>query len=216
MFGFQSLCWKKKSGVNVLVLPDDVLSCSSVQDSASTGNPLKVKPSYQTCKDCLRLPQGRRCERPAGGRSHRLNPTRHCTIPTICIDPPGTSFASLQSLQGPAAGPQNFIQACSPLYRCTTCTPLVPLLPLPEPQKAVSPMSCEETPLDGADPPRVETAPQGALASTMEGIDLQPVGSAQLQMQMSGLGMEFSLELMQKRAKRSEKLQNLSAEGPLP
>lgn len=199
--------------------PDDTLCCSSVQDSASTGNPLKVKPSYQSCKDCLRLPQGRRCDRPAGGRSHRLNPTRHCTIPTICIDPPGTNFAStpaLQSLQAPAAIPQNFIQACSPLYRCTTCTPLVPLLPLPDPQKPVSPMSCEETPLDRADPPRVEMAPQGALASSMEGINLQPVGSAELQMQMSGLGTEFSLELMQKRPKQSEKLQNLNVEGQLP
>lgn len=59
-------------------------------------------------------------------------------------------------------------------------------------------------------------AAQGALASTVEGINLQPVGSAELQMQMSGLGMEFGLELMQKRAKRSEKLQNLSVEGQLP
>lgn len=186
-----------------------MLSCSSVQDSANAGNPLKVKPSYQSCKDCLRLPQGRRCERPAGGRSHRLNPTRHCAIPTICIDPPGTSFASapvLQPLQAPAALPQNFIQACGPLYRCSTCTPLVPLLPLSDPQKPVSPMSCEET------PPRVEPVPQGALAPAVEGINLQPAGSAELRMQMSGLGMEFSLELMQKRAK----LPNLSVEGPLP
>ncbi|TNM91949.1 hypothetical protein fugu_018961 [Takifugu bimaculatus] len=189
-------------------------SCpAAFDDSATTGNPLKVKPSYQSCKDCLRLPQGRRCDRPAGGRSHRLNPTRHCTIPTICIDPPGTNFAStpvLQSLQATAAIPQNFIQACSPLYHCTTCTPLVPLLPLPDSQKAVSPMSCEEAPLD---PQRGEMAAQGALASTVEGINLQPVGSAELQMQISGLGMEFGLELMQKRAKRSEKLQNLSVEG---
>lgn len=198
-----------------------VLSRPSLQDSASAGNPLKVKPSYQSCKDCLRLPQGRRCDRPAGGRSHRLNPTRHCTIPTICIDPPGTSFGSsapvLQSLQAPTALPQTFLQACSPLYRCTTCTPLVPLLPLHDPQKPVSPMSCEETQLpDGSGPPGGETAPRGGPASTMEGINLQPVSSAELQMQMSGLGMEFSLELMQKRAKRSEKLQGLSVEGQLP
>lgn len=77
-------------------------------------------------------------------------------------------------------------------------------------------MSCEETPLDRADPPRVETVPRDALASTVEGINLQAVGSAELQMQMTGLGMEFSLELMQKRAKRSDKLQNLSVEGQLP
>lgn len=187
--------------------------CPSLQDSATTGNPLKVKPSYQSCKDCLRLPQGRRCERPAGGRSHRLNPTRHCTIPTICIDPPGTSFASTPVLQAAAAVPQSFIQACSPLYHCSTCTPLVPLLPLPDSQKPLSPMSCEEAPVD---PQRGEVAAQGALASTVGGINLQPVGSAELQMQMSGLGMEFGLELMQKRAKRSEKLRNVSVEGQLP
>lgn len=190
-----------------------------MQDSATTGNPLKVKPSYQSCKDCLRLPQGRRCERPAGGRSHRLNPARHCTIPTICIDPPGTHFASapvLQPLHAPPAIPQTFIQACSPLYHCTTCAPLVPLLPLPHPQKPASPMSCEDTPPDAADPRGVETAPRRALASTAEGINLQPVGSAELQMQMSGLGVEFGLELMQKRAKRSEKLQDLSMEAQLP
>lgn len=77
-------------------------------------------------------------------------------------------------------------------------------------------MSCEETPLGSAGPQRGGMLPRGALVSTVEGINLQPVGSAELQMQMSGLGMEFGLELMQKRAKRSEKLQNLSVEGQLP
>ncbi|MEQ2194242.1 hypothetical protein XENOCAPTIV_026018 [Xenoophorus captivus] len=62
-------------------------SCpAAFDDSASTGNPLKVKPSYQSCKDCMRLPQGRRCDRPAGGRSHRLNPSRHCTVPCTLGD----------------------------------------------------------------------------------------------------------------------------------
>ncbi|CAF99252.1 unnamed protein product [Tetraodon nigroviridis] len=115
-------------------------SCpAAFDDSANAGNPLKVKPSYQSCKDCLRLPQGRRCERPAGGRSHRLNPTRHCAIPTICIDPPGTSFASapvLQPLQPPAALPQNFIQALRP--------PL-PLLHLHPPRPAAPAFRPSET-----------------------------------------------------------------------
>ncbi|XP_061655795.1 protein phosphatase Slingshot homolog 1 isoform X5 [Phyllopteryx taeniolatus] len=106
-------------------------SCpAAFDDSASTGNPFKVKPSYQSCKDCcLRLPQGRRCDRPAGSRSHRLNPSRHCTLPTICIDPPGTIFIS-QSL--PNLAPPLPVQYCSsagvPLSR----------------QKLVSPMSCED------------------------------------------------------------------------
>ncbi|XP_051906596.1 protein phosphatase Slingshot homolog 1 isoform X2 [Hippocampus zosterae] len=109
-------------------------SCpAAFDDSASTGNPLKVKPSYQSCKDCcLRLPQGRRCDRPSGTRSHRLNPshpTRHCTLPTICIDPPGTIFIS-QSLPDPS--PPVSAQSCSSAE--------VPLLR----QKLVSPMSCED------------------------------------------------------------------------
>lgn len=77
-------------------------------------------------------------------------------------------------------------------------------------------MSCEDTPPDRADPPGSEMVPQGAPASTVGGINLQPEGSAELQMQMSELGMEFSLELMQKRVKRSEKLQNLCVEDQLP
>nr|XP_061800602.1 protein phosphatase Slingshot homolog 1-like [Nerophis lumbriciformis] len=78
-------------------------SCpAAFDDSASTGNPLKVKPSYQSCKDCcLRLPQGRRCDRPAGTRSHRLNPSRHCNLPSICIDPPD-NFMISQSIPDPS------------------------------------------------------------------------------------------------------------------
>nr|XP_057907196.1 protein phosphatase Slingshot homolog 1 isoform X1 [Doryrhamphus excisus] len=103
-------------------------SCpAAFDDSATPGNPLKVKPSYQSCKDCLRLPQGRRCDRPAGGRSHRLNPSRHCTLPTICIDPPGTIFTSSP------------LVSSSHLYRCSPTT-----IPLDNRQKVVSPMSCED------------------------------------------------------------------------
>ncbi|XP_061148965.1 protein phosphatase Slingshot homolog 1 [Syngnathus typhle] len=103
-------------------------SCpAAFDDSASTGNPLKVKPSYQSCKDCcLRLPQGRRCERPAGARSHRLNPSRHCALPTICVDPPGTVFIS-HSLPDPIS-----VQCCH--------SSEVPLLR----HKPLSPMSCED------------------------------------------------------------------------
>uniref|UniRef100_A0A8C4I645 Protein phosphatase Slingshot homolog 1 n=1 Tax=Dicentrarchus labrax TaxID=13489 RepID=A0A8C4I645_DICLA len=197
-------------------------------------NPLKVKPSYQSCKDCLRLPQGRRCDRPAGGRSHRLNPSRHCTVPTICIDPPGTNFAPtavLQSLQAPAVVPLNLVQPCSPLYRCATCGPGVPAVPLTTRQKLVSPMSCEETPTDRSS---VETEdmdePQGddvgeqisregagaIAAATAEGLKLQPGGAVELQLQMPGLGIEFGLELMRQRAERLEKLPSLAMEGQLP
>ncbi|KAL7377089.1 hypothetical protein ABVT39_021534 [Epinephelus coioides] len=216
-------------------------SCpAAFDDSASTGNPLKVKPSYQSCKDCLRLPQGRRCDRPAGGRSHRLNPSRHCTVPTICIDPPGTNFAStpiLQSLQTPAVVPPNLVQPCSHLYRCATCTPGVPPVPQTNHQKLISPMSCEETPPDrssgetedmdepqgdgvGGEITREDAG--GISATSAEGLELQPDGAVELQqqalaqLQMPGLGIEFGLELMRQRAEQLEKLPGLAMEGQLP
>ncbi|XP_034403147.1 protein phosphatase Slingshot homolog 1 [Cyclopterus lumpus] len=209
-------------------------SCpAAFDDSGSTGNPLKVKPSYQSCKDCLRVPQVRRCDRPAGGRSHRLNPTRHCTIPTICIDPPGTNFAStaiLQSLQTPAVVPPHLIQPSSLLYRCSTCTPGVPLT---NRQKLVSPMSCEETPPDRGsvdtedmDEPQGEEISRDATGAIRvapaEGLDLQLGGAVELQqqalaqLQMPGLGIEFGLELMRQRAEQLEKLPSLAMEGQLP
>ncbi|XP_029372293.1 protein phosphatase Slingshot homolog 1 [Echeneis naucrates] len=215
-------------------------SCpAAFDDSASTGNPLKVKPSYQSCKECLRLPQGRRCDRPAGGRSHRLNPSRHCTVPSICIDPPGTNFAStpiLQSMPTTAVVPPNLVQPCSHLYRCATCAPDVPLVPLANHQKRVSPMSCEETPSDRSSAETVDMDEFGdtvevqksrestgpTIATTAEGLKLQPGGAVELHqqalapLQMPGLGVDFGLELMHPSAEQLEKLPNLAMEGQLP
>lgn len=196
-----------------------------------------MKPSYQSCKYCLRLPQVRRCDRPAGGRSHRLNPSRHCTIPTICIDPPGTNFASapiLQSLQAPVVVPPNLIQPSSHLYRCSTCTPGVPLTNRPKP---VSPMSCEETPpgrgsvdTEDMDEPQGDDMGEGLSrdgtgairVAPAECLELRPGGAVELQqqalaqLQMPGLGLEFGLELMRQRAEQLEKLPSLAMEGQLP
>ncbi|XP_034458063.1 protein phosphatase Slingshot homolog 1 isoform X1 [Hippoglossus hippoglossus] len=203
-------------------------SCpAAFDDSASTGNPLKVKPSYQSCKDCLRLPQGRRCDRPAGGRSHRLNPSRHYNVPSIYIDPPGTNFAStpiLQSLPAPAVVPPDVIQPCAHLYPCTTCAPGVPPV---HRLKLVSPMSCEEA--EDMDEPTAENVDvqlregSGTVsAATAEGLKLQPGDAEELQqqalaqLQMPGLGIEFGLELMRQRAEQLEKLPSLAMEGQLP
>ncbi|CAJ1070555.1 protein phosphatase Slingshot homolog 1 isoform X1 [Xyrichtys novacula] len=192
-------------------------SCpAAFDDSASTGNPLKVKPSYQSCKDCLRLPQGRRCDRPAGGRSHRLNPSRHCTVPSICIDPPGTNFAStptLQSLQSASVIPPNFVQPCSHVYRCATCVPGVPLTIR---QKVVSPMSCEDMPFDrsSAETEDMEE-PQAQEVGEQMSREGTAGGAVELQLQMPGLGIGFGLELMRQRAEQLEKLPNLSMEGQL-
>ncbi|XP_008422418.1 protein phosphatase Slingshot homolog 1 isoform X1 [Poecilia reticulata] len=126
-------------------------SCpAAFDDSASAGNPLKVKPSYQSCKDCMRLPQGRRCDRPAGGRSHRLNPSRHCTVPSICIDPPGTHFMSTPVLSTPVVIPSNLVQPCTNFYQCSSCTLGSTSTPEANHQKLFSPMNCEETPPDGS------------------------------------------------------------------
>ncbi|XP_005735275.1 protein phosphatase Slingshot homolog 1 isoform X1 [Maylandia zebra] len=202
-------------------------SCpAAFDDSGSTGNPLKVKPSYQSCKDCMRLPQGRRCDRPTGGRPHRLNPSRHCTVPSICIDPPGTNFAStssLQSLSSPAVVPPNLIQPSTQLYRCSTCAPDVTAVPLTNHQKLASPMNCEEAPPDRSS---VETEdmdePQGEQVlrectdaiSDAEDLKLQPGGAVELpQLQMPGLGIEFGLELMRQRAEQLEKLPSMAMEA---
>ncbi|XP_041667525.1 protein phosphatase Slingshot homolog 1 isoform X2 [Cheilinus undulatus] len=199
-------------------------SCpAAFDDSASTGNPLKVKPSYQSCKDCLHLPQGRRCDRPAGGRSHRLNPSRHCTVPSICIDPPGTNFAStpiLQSLQAAAVIPPNFVQPCSHVYRCATCLPAVPLTIR---QKVVSPMSCEDTPFDRSsvetedmeEPQAQDVGEQISREGTGLIHETTAGGALELQLQMPGLGMGFGLELMGQRAEQLEKIPNVSMEGQL-
>lgn len=100
----------------------------------------------------MRLPQGRRCDRPGGGRAHRLNPARHCTVPFISIDPPGTHFVStpiLSSVPAPAVVPPSLVQPCTHLCHCATCAPGVPLARLEAyRQKLMSPMSCEELPRD--------------------------------------------------------------------
>ncbi|XP_077442170.1 protein phosphatase Slingshot homolog 1-like isoform X2 [Vanacampus margaritifer] len=133
-------------------------SCpAAFDDSASTGNPLKVKPSYQSCKDCcLRLPQGRRCERLTGARSHRLYPTRHCSLPTICIDPPGTIFI-----------PQSLTDHAPPVSSQYCCSAEVPL----SRQKLVSPPSCED-PTHACNSADVEVMdepePEGQSASQAE------------------------------------------------
>ncbi|KAG5272535.1 hypothetical protein AALO_G00166600 [Alosa alosa] len=142
-------------------------------DSASIRNPYKVKPSYQSCRDCLRLPSNRRCERLAGGRTHRLNPPRHSALPTISIEPPRaaaanpfapsttrpspSSSSSAHMLQIPTASsrPPPAQPPCNHLCRCGRCPrcasrALPGMAPLPMAsleayrQQLVSPMSCEE------------------------------------------------------------------------
>ncbi|KAJ0057137.1 hypothetical protein NL108_002065 [Boleophthalmus pectinirostris] len=188
-------------------------SCpAAFDDSGSTSNPLKVKPSYQSCKDCLRLPQGRRCDRPAGGRSHRLNPSRHCNIPSIYINPPGTVFTSSPVLPSMATGviTPNLVQPCS--HFCPTCSTGVPFVHRP---KLASPMSCEDT-------DSMSEEVQGHIHAQTDAIDLTPgltphcESAVPLQMQIPRVGIGFGLELMQQRAEQLEKVPSLAVEGQLP
>nr|XP_055055416.1 protein phosphatase Slingshot homolog 1 [Misgurnus anguillicaudatus] len=87
-------------------------SCpSGFDDNASIGNPFKVKPSYQSCRDCLRLPSGRRCER----RTHRLNLPRHAGLPSF--SPGGKKFATTSINKVPALRHH----VCSRHCQCTRC-----------------------------------------------------------------------------------------------
>uniref|UniRef100_A0A674EV13 Protein phosphatase Slingshot homolog 1 n=1 Tax=Salmo trutta TaxID=8032 RepID=A0A674EV13_SALTR len=154
-------------------------------DSASTGNPYKVKPSYQSCKDCQRLPPGRRCERPAGGRTHRLNPTRHCgVVPTISIDPPGTHFTNTPAPHSPCTLPATIARLEA--YR----------------QRLVSPMSCEELPRDRHC--SLETEDMDELQEDEEEEEHEP-----------RTGLELGMGLVRQRAEQLERLSGLAMEGPL-
>ncbi|XP_033846256.1 protein phosphatase Slingshot homolog 1 [Periophthalmus magnuspinnatus] len=180
-------------------------SCpAAFDDSGSTSNPLKVKPSYQSCKDCLRLPQGRRCDRPAGGRSHRLNPSRHCNVPSIYINPPGTVFTSSPAVSSVAA--PNLGQPCG--HFCPTCSTGVPLAHRP----SASPMSCEEA--DMSEEAHVHA--QTDAIDLSSGLAPQCESAGPLQMQISGVEMGFGLELLQQRSEQLDKVPSLAVEGQLP
>ncbi|XP_056313953.1 protein phosphatase Slingshot homolog 1 [Danio aesculapii] len=98
-------------------------SCpSGFDDSASIGNPFKVKPSYQSCRDCLRLPSGRRCER----RNHRLNLPRHTGLPSISIQAPGgLKFSPLSINKVPPPAPLHHMS--SGHCQCIRCSRWVSL-----------------------------------------------------------------------------------------
>ncbi|KAK7164617.1 hypothetical protein R3I94_003107 [Phoxinus phoxinus] len=93
-------------------------SCpSGFDDSASIGNPYKVKPSYQSCRDCLRLPSGRRCER----RTHRLNLPRHAGLPSLSIKAPGGhKFSPASAKKVPPPAPRHHMS--SGHCQCIRCS----------------------------------------------------------------------------------------------
>ncbi|XP_048043768.1 protein phosphatase Slingshot homolog 1 isoform X2 [Megalobrama amblycephala] len=113
-------------------------SCpSGFDDSASIGNPYKVKPSYQSCRDCLRLPSGRRCER----RTHRLNLPRHAGLPSISIQAPGGhKFSPASANKVPPPAPRHHMSSghCQ-CIRCSSRANLDTYLKQP---------SCEDLPQD--------------------------------------------------------------------
>ncbi|XP_067294844.1 protein phosphatase Slingshot homolog 1 [Pseudorasbora parva] len=113
-------------------------SCpSGFDDSASIGNPYKVKPSYQSCRDCLRLPSGRRCER----RTHRLNLPRHAGLPSISIQAPGEhKFSPASANKVPPPGPLHHMS--SGHCQCIRCSSRV------NSDTYLKQPSCEDLPQD--------------------------------------------------------------------
>lgn len=162
-----------------------------------------MKPSYQSCKDCMRLPQGRRCDRPAGGRSHRINPSRHCSVPSICIDPPGTHFPSTPMFHSLST---HAVLQPNPVQPCATCTLGEALAPQNNHQKLFSPMSCEEeTPPEDSSALAEDMDEQQEVISSTEAVGV--TGADGLSFEMPGLGMKFGVEL---------KLPSLAMESQLP
>lgn len=98
----------------------------------------------------------------------------------------------------------------------------------------VSPMNCEEMPpergpADAEDMDEPQAGEQILRESTdafnvteAQGFKLHPGGTVELpqqalaQLQMPGLGIEFSLELMRQRAEQLEKLPSMAMEGQFP
>ncbi|XP_051521344.1 protein phosphatase Slingshot homolog 1-like [Myxocyprinus asiaticus] len=120
-------------------------SCpSGFDDSASIGNPFKVKPSYQSCRDCLRLPSGRRCER----RNHRLNLPRHTGLPRISIQAPGgNQFSTIAINKVPPTVPRHHI--CSGHCQCTRYSSAPEVVSLDAYHKQLAlPKSCNDLPQD--------------------------------------------------------------------
>ncbi|KAK0141987.1 Protein phosphatase Slingshot 1 [Merluccius polli] len=110
-------------------------SCpAAFDDSAGSQNPFKVKPSYQSCPECLRLSHGWRCDRPAVGRTHHLYTSRHCTVPSITLDPPG---AGLTAPAGPASVSCTLL--CGHRCRCVTCVPATGVSPATTAAAAAAP-----------------------------------------------------------------------------
>ncbi|XP_072528768.1 protein phosphatase Slingshot homolog 1 [Salminus brasiliensis] len=119
-------------------------SCpSGFDDSASSGNPHKVKPSYQLCRDCLRLPGGRRSER----RTNRLNLLRHAGLSSISIKDPGAGHLSCMPIRCQLPPPASRHQLCSPCCKSPIPAALATSMDAYR-QRLASPMSCEELPCD--------------------------------------------------------------------
>lgn len=147
------------------------------------------------------LPQGWRC----GGPPLRLNPSRQCTIPSICIDPPGTHFAP-SSVTATADATPGLVHPCTRFYHCATCS-------LGDPQKVFSSVSCEETAPGSCS---AEAMDEGVFRQSPggEGLKRQRGGGAPAHLQMSGLGFDF--QLMRQKTEQLEKLQSMAMEGQLP
>ncbi|XP_076867413.1 protein phosphatase Slingshot homolog 1 isoform X2 [Brachyhypopomus gauderio] len=122
-------------------------SCpSGSDDSASSGNPHKVKPSYYTCRECPRLLGGRRCDR----RTHRLNFPRHMGPPPTSGHTPGLGPFGPTPIPGRPAPLGSRSRLCGCHCGGPMCAIRMPAGPTVCPdtlrQRLTSPVSCEGLP----------------------------------------------------------------------
>ncbi|CAL8281319.1 unnamed protein product [Gadus morhua 'NCC'] len=165
-------------------------SCpAAFDDSLGSQNPFKVKPSYQSCAECLRLPQGWLCDRPGAGRTHRLYTSRHGAMPSITLDPPGTTTTTTTTTTTPttsssAAAPISVscTLPCGHRCRCATCVQGVCVSPATAAAAAASASAADassrpEVP-DGTQEIQYEGEEGGSGRTELAGDRLVCVGSA--------------------------------------
>ncbi|KAG7480861.1 hypothetical protein MATL_G00060750 [Megalops atlanticus] len=204
----------------------------SFDDSTNIRNPYKVKPSYQSCTDCMSSPLSQRCEPMAVDRAHRLNPPHlYSGVPSISVEVPGNLFAPASSNASLPA----LLRPCGPRCSCASCSapPTAALLEACR-QRQVSPMSCEE-PLrdllleaDSMTEPleeeEEEEGPGGEAAGAVTDLALlklsleaaKPAAPGYLTQHQESLMQLQRAGLVRKRTEKLEKLSGLALEAPGP
>ena len=132
-----------------------------------------MKPSYQSCAECLRLPQGWLCDRPGAGRTHRLYTSRHGALPSITLDPPSAAAVPISV---------SCTLPCGHRCRCASCVQGVCVSPATAAAAAAAAAAPDESSQGevpaGAQEIRYEEEQGGAAHTELAGGQLVCVGLA--------------------------------------